>query len=39
VNVAASKTPAFVETFNIAIGKDDIQLKWEDTAVAFKIKG
>jgi hypothetical protein len=39
VTVPASKTPAFVETFNISIGKDDIQLKWENTAVAFKVKG
>jgi hypothetical protein len=39
VNVPASKTPAFVETFNISIGKDDVQLKWENTAVAFKVKG
>jgi len=39
VNVASAKTPAFVETFNISIGKDDIQLKWEDTAVSVKIKG
>ena len=39
VKVPSSKTPAFVETFNIAIGKDDVQLKWENTAVAFKVKG
>ncbi|MGC3943447.1 MAG: DUF2911 domain-containing protein [Chryseolinea sp.] len=39
VNVPASKTAAFVETFNIAVGKDNIQLKWENTAVAFKVKG
>ena len=39
VNVPASKTSTFVETFNITIGKNDIQLKWENTAVAFKVKG
>ena len=39
VPVKPAKTPAPVETFNIAVGKDDIQLKWENTAVAFKVKG
>lgn len=39
VNVPAGKTPSFVETFNIAIGKDNVELKWENTAVAFKVKG
>ena len=39
VPVKPSKTTAPVETFNIAVGKDDVQLKWENTAVAFKIKG
>ncbi len=39
VPVKPSKTSAPVETFNIAVGKDDIQLKWENTAVAFKVKG
>jgi hypothetical protein len=34
-----TKTPAPVETFTISIGKDDVQLKWENTAVAFKVKG
>jgi len=39
VAVKPSKTSAPVETFNIAVGKDDVQLKWENTAVAFKVKG
>jgi len=39
VPVKPAKTSAPVETFNIAVGKDDIQLKWENTAVAFKVKG
>jgi len=39
VAVKPTKTAAPVETLNIAVGKDDVQLKWENTAVAFKIKG
>jgi hypothetical protein len=39
VTVKPTKTASTVETFNIALGKDEVQLKWEDTAVAFKIKG
>jgi len=39
VPVKPSKTSAPVETFNIVVGKDDVQLKWENTAVAFKVKG
>ncbi|MBA4055977.1 MAG: hypothetical protein C0490_14780, partial [Marivirga sp.] len=39
VTVKPTKTPAVVETFNISLGKDDVQMKWENTAVAFKIKG
>ena len=38
VNVKPTKSDNFVETFNIALGKDEVQLKWENTAVAFKIK-
>jgi hypothetical protein len=38
VNVKPAKTDAMVETFNIAIGKDDVELKWENTLVAFKVK-
>ncbi|HKZ38026.1 MAG TPA: DUF2911 domain-containing protein, partial [Chryseolinea sp.] len=38
VKVKPTKTPSFVETFNIALGKDEVQLKWENTAVAFKVK-
>ena len=39
VSVKPTKVSAPVETFNIAVGKDDVQLKWENTAVAFKVKG
>jgi hypothetical protein len=39
VTVKPTKSAAAVETFNIAVGKDDVQLKWENTAVAFKVKG
>jgi hypothetical protein len=39
VAVKPTKAAAPVETFNIAVGKDDVQLKWENTAVAFKVKG
>ena len=38
VDVKPGKTDATVETFNIAIGKDDVELKWENTFVAFKVK-
>ena len=38
VKVKPSKTPAFVETFTIAPEKDQVSLKWENTAVAFKVK-
>ena len=39
VTVKPTKAAAPVETFNIVVGKDDVQLKWENTAVAFKVKG
>lgn len=39
VTVKPTKTDAFVETFTINIDKDNINLKWENTAVAFKVKG
>jgi hypothetical protein len=38
VTVKPSKTDAFVETFNITVGNDDVELKWENTLVAFKVK-
>ena len=38
VTVKPAKAEGFVETFNIAVGKDDVQLKWENTLVAFKVK-
>ena len=37
VTVKPSKTPAFVETFNITVAKDEVQLTWENTLVAFKV--
>lgn len=37
VNVKPGKTDSFVETFNIAVEKDKVVLKWENTSVAFKI--
>lgn len=39
VKVVPTKTSAPVETFNINVGKDDVQMKWENTAVAFKVQG
>jgi len=39
VSAKPLKSPAFVETFNISIGKDEIVLTWENTRVAFKVKG
>jgi len=39
VKVKPGKTDAFVETFTISVVKDQVQLKWENTAVAFKVKG
>jgi hypothetical protein len=37
VNVKPGKAEAFVETFTIAIEKNNVVLKWENTAVAFKV--
>jgi Protein of unknown function (DUF2911) len=39
VNVKPSKTDSFVETFNISIVNDQVILKWENTQVAFSVKG
>lgn len=39
VTVPAGKPSAFVETFTIAVEKDHVSLQWENTAVAFKVKG
>jgi len=39
VTVKPGKTKEFVETFTISIGKDKINLTWENTDVAFKVKG
>jgi Protein of unknown function (DUF2911) len=37
VTVKPGKTDSFVETFNIAVEKDKVVLKWENTQAAFKI--
>jgi hypothetical protein len=39
VNVKPTKLSAPVETFVITVGSDQIEMKWENTAVAVKIKG
>lgn len=39
VNVKATKPASFVETFTIAVEKDQVILKWENSQVAFKVKG
>ena len=39
VKVKPSKTDTFVETFNITVENDQVILKWENTQVAFKVKG
>lgn len=39
VTVKPTKTSTFVETFTIGTGKDEVNMKWENTAVAFKVKG
>jgi hypothetical protein len=39
VKVKPGKTAAFVETFNISVENDQVVLKWENTQVAFKVKG
>jgi len=38
VKVKAGKTPAFVETFAIAVDKKQVTIQWENTLVAFGIK-
>ena len=37
VNVKPAKTNSMVETFTISLGKENIELKWENTQVAFKV--
>ena len=39
VVVKPSKINEFVETFTIKVGNDEVLLTWENTAVAFKVKG
>jgi hypothetical protein len=38
VNVKPKKTAEFVETFTITTEKDKVNMKWENTEVAFKVK-
>ncbi len=38
VNVKPGKSASFVETFGIAVEKNQVTLQWENTLVAFKIK-
>ena len=35
--VKPTKTPALVEVFNIAVEKNQVVIKWENTQVAFKV--
>ncbi len=37
VKVKPGKAASFVETFNIAVEKNNVVLKWENTQVAFKV--
>lgn len=37
VSVKPQKTDSFVETFNIAVEKGQVTLKWENTKVSFKV--
>ncbi len=39
VTVKAGKTATFIETLTISLEKDQVNLQWENTAVAFKVKG
>jgi hypothetical protein len=39
VTVKPTKAKEFIETFTIAIDKNAINLSWENTIVAFKVKG
>lgn len=39
VKVKPTKTDAFVETFNISVVNGQVILKWENTQVAFNVKG
>jgi len=37
VNVKPGKANSFVETFNIAVEKNNVVLSWENTSVSFKV--
>ena len=39
VKVKPAKADSFVETFNISVANDQVVLKWENTQVAFSVKG
>jgi hypothetical protein len=38
VTVKPQKTSEFVETFKISLGKNDVNMKWENTSVSFNVK-
>lgn len=38
VTVKPQKTSEFVETFTISVGKNAVNLKWENTSVSFNVK-
>ncbi len=38
VTVKPQKASEFVETFKISIGKNDVNMKWENTSVSFNVK-
>ncbi len=39
VTVKPAKSASFIETFVISVDKDQVILKWENTQVAFNVKG
>lgn len=39
VTVKAGSTKTFVETFTMAVEKGQVSLQWENTSVAFQVKG
>ena len=39
VTVKPGKTDKFVETFNISVEGNKVVLRWENTQVAFSVKG
>jgi hypothetical protein len=39
VTVKSAKAKEFIETFTIGVEKNQVTLQWENTALAFKVKG